>query len=77
MAALFTAEYRYLWMLALALALFLPVRNLVFVLTVRRAQKKAEIDEAEIQRLRRRAAATSTLLCLIFAFLFTGQLFET
>jgi hypothetical protein len=77
MAAYFTAEYRYLWMLALALALFLPVRNLIFVLTVRRAQKKAEVDEAEIQRLRRRAGATSTLLCLIFAFLFTGQLFET
>ncbi len=79
MEVLFTAEYRYLWVLTLAVALFFPVRNLIFVLSVRRAMKKAEIEEmaeAELQRLRRRAGVTAALLSVVFAFFFTGHLFE-
>jgi hypothetical protein len=36
----FTQQYFYLWMLALAVLLFLPVRHLIWVLYVRRAGKK-------------------------------------
>ena len=78
MEALFTAEYRYLWILALAVALFFPVRNLIYVLSARRAMKKAQvekIEEAENQRLRRRAGVTAALLSFVFAFFFTGHLF--
>ena len=73
-----------LWALALALALFFPVRQLIWVLYVRRAQRQAaqeeregqEVDEAEQARLKRRAGVTSGLLCFVFAFIYTAQLFR-
>ena len=76
MEALFTKDYMLLWMAALALALFFPVRQLIWVLFVRRASKEGEVDEAERQRLKRRAGFTSALLCFVFAFLYTHQLFQ-
>jgi len=70
MAELFTAKYALFWVVALALALFLPVRNLIWALMVRRAMSKAEIDEAERQRLRQRAGVTATLLVFVFSYFF-------
>jgi hypothetical protein len=46
MEALFTADYKWLWMIALAAALFIPVRQLIWVLYVRRAARRAA-SEAE------------------------------
>ena len=81
MEALFTEAYMPLWAMALALALFFPVRQLIWVLYVRRAQGKAaqdgrEIDDEERARLRRRAGFTSALLCFVFAFVYTANLFQ-
>ncbi|NKB55622.1 MAG: hypothetical protein GKS00_04730 [Alphaproteobacteria bacterium] len=76
MADIFSAEYQYLWTAILAFALFLPVRRLIWVLMIRRAERTAETDEAERQRLLRRAGVTATLLCFVFAFLYTATLFK-
>jgi hypothetical protein len=75
MEALFTKDYMLLWAFVLALALFFPVRRLIWVIYVRRAARKSEPDEAERERLRRRAGATAALICFVFAFLYTAQLF--
>jgi hypothetical protein len=72
MAELFTAKYALLWMVALAAALFLPVRNLIWALMVRRAMGKAEIDAAEQKRLRHRATATAAMLVFVFAYVFVN-----
>lgn len=76
MAELFTAKYALVWVVGLALALYFPVRNLIWALMVRRAMSKAEIDAAEQERLRRRAGVTATLLVFVFAYIFvTSVLF--
>ena len=76
MEALFTESYMPLWALALALALFFPVRQFIWVLYVRRALRHSEIDEAEKARLKRRAGVTSGLLCFVFGFVYTSYLFQ-
>jgi len=73
MAELFTARYALVWVIALALALFFPVRNLIWTLMVRRAMGKAEIDAAERERLRRRAGATAALLVFVFSYFFVNN----
>ena len=78
MATIFSAQYQYLWMAALAAALFFPVRHLIWVLTVRRVEKKygGETDEAERLRLKRRAGITAGLLCFIFSVVYVSNLFQ-
>jgi hypothetical protein len=76
MEFLFTKTFMPLWVLVLALALFLPVRQLIWVIYVRRALRKGEVDEAERARFKRRAGVTSALLSFIFAYLYTSHLFQ-
>ncbi len=78
MAALFTKEYALLWVAALALALFLPVRKLIFVLYVRRAERISgeRADEALQARLFKRASFTAALLCFVFSFFYVQNLFR-
>ena len=76
METIFSPDYKYLWALALALALFFPVRQLIYVLQVRRAASRTELDDGEMRRLKVRAGFTSALLCFVFAFFYTGQLFQ-
>ena len=71
----FTAEYSLLWALALALALFYPLRQLIWVLTVRRAERKAELADEQRRALKRRAAFTAALLGLVFSYFYMLQLF--
>ncbi len=72
----FSSEYWLLWALVLGVALFWPVRNLIHVLLVRRARAKAgDLDEAELGRLKRRAGATSALVCFVFSVFYTLHLF--
>ena len=75
MEALFTKDYMLLWAFVLALALFFPARRLIWVIYVRRAARQGEPDEAERERLRRRAGVTAGLICFVFAFIYTAQLF--
>lgn len=76
MEILFTRTFLPLWALLLALALFLPVRQLIWVIYVRRALRKSDIDEEERARLKRRAGVTSALLSFVFAYFYTSHLFQ-
>jgi hypothetical protein len=78
MESLFTSEYSPLWAILLAAALFIPVRQLIWVMTVRRAIRKGgeeKVDDAEQQRLKKRAGVTSALLCLLFSFAYVQVVF--
>ena len=75
---MFSPEYRWLWSAALGIALYFPMRQLIWVLSVRRLQRQkkgALPDEGARQSLKRRAGFTSALLCLVFATLYGGIMF--
>lgn len=78
MEALFTKDFAPLWALALALALYWPVRRLIIVLYVRRAAAKGHVPEGDEQeRLVKRASVTAGLLCFVFSMLYTYNLFSS
>ncbi len=79
MEALFTPEYQYLWVALMTAALFFPVRQLIWALTVRRAIRKGgeeKVGAAERERLKRRAGFTSALLSFLFALAYVNVLFK-
>lgn len=78
MEALFSADYRWPWSVALALALYFPVRQLIWVMSVRRQERKTgKLPGEEIRHsMKRRAGVTSALLCLVFAAVYGGIIFE-
>lgn len=75
MEILYSPDYFWLWALALGGALFYPVRQLIWVLQVRRAERDGNYDGERRASLKRRATLTSLLLCLVFAFFYTQYLF--
>jgi len=76
MAEFFSRDYLYIWIVALAALLFFPVRQLIWALQVRRAQKRAgDMDEKEL-RLKSRSGFTAALLSLIFAYFYVNHLFS-
>ncbi len=75
MEGVFVVENRWLWSVALAAALFFPVRQLIWVLAVRREQRQTGgqvPDENVRRRLKGRAGVTSALLCLVFSAVYGG-----
>ncbi|MBT3307306.1 MAG: hypothetical protein HN377_12610 [Alphaproteobacteria bacterium] len=79
MEFLFSPDAKWLWTAVLAVALFFPVRKLIWVMTVRRAIKKTDedtVDAAEQARLMKRAGFTSGLLCFLFALFYVGKMFQ-
>ncbi len=77
MAELFSVRYVYLWVIVLAVLLFLPVHRLIWVLYVRRAERHAPTDEQERQRLKKRAGVTAGLLCFVFSYFYVTYLFQS
>lgn len=77
MEGILSPDYRWLWSVALAVALFFPVRKMIWVLAVRKEQRRAGgmPDEKMRQYLKGRATVTSGLLCLVFAAAYGGVLF--
>ena len=65
-----------LWTLALAVALWWPAGRLVWVLSVRRLERKLDrkLDANEIDGQKRRAWVISAALCLLFSALFNLRL---
>ena len=66
-----------IWVVALSLALFFPVRQMIWVLYVRKKQKSQKIvsdDEKKI--LKKRATFTSFLLCVVFSYVYVNQVFN-
>ena len=76
MESLFSRDFAPLWALVLAVALFFPVRQLIWALYLRRAHRLGEVDEAESRRLRTRAGVTGALLCFVFSLLYTYHMFQ-
>ncbi len=62
--------------LVLAALLYLPVSKLIWVVSVRRLQRKLgrELDEAEVRGQAKRARFIAFLLCLPFSYLFNLNL---
>ena len=78
MEILFDRSFQPMWAVILALALFLPVRRLIYVLYMRRAQSRQEKDlEALGERLKRRSTVTAALLALVFSYMYTAFLFRS
>ena len=66
-----------LWIILLSIALFLPVRQLIWVLYVRKKQKTQQsVSEEEKKSLKRRATFTAALLCIVFSYIYVKQVFN-
>jgi len=64
------------WVITLSLALFFPVRQMIWVLYVRKLQKiQKEVSDEEKKKLKKRASFTSFLLCVVFSYLYVSQVF--
>ena len=66
-----------IWVVLLSAALFFPIRQLIWVLYVRKKQKSHKIvldDEKKV--LKKRATFTSVLLCIVFSYLYVSQVFN-
>ena len=79
MEELFTPRYQWLWTALLGVALFLPIRQLVWTLSVRREERKLgqPTDETRRRSLKRRATATSALLCFVFSIAYIQVMFRS
>ena len=66
-----------IWVVALSTALFFPVRQMIWVLYVRKKQKSQKIvSDEEKKVLKKRATFTSVLLCIVFSYLYVSQVFN-
>ncbi len=78
MGTIVSPVYAWVWSAALGVVLYFPVRQLIWVLAVRRQQRKSggRLPDVEAQdSMKRRAAVTSALLCLVFAATYGGVRF--
>ena len=66
-----------IWVLVLTTALFFPVRQMIWVLYVRKKQKSQKtVSDDEKRNLKKRATFTSFLLCIVFSYLYVTQVFN-
>ena len=66
-----------IWVIVLSIGLYFPVRQLIWVLYVRKKQKTQQsVSEEEKIILKKRATFTSTLLCIVFSYLYVMQVFN-
>jgi len=66
-----------IWVFVLTTALFFPVRQLIWVLYVRKKQKgQGTVSDEEKKSLKKRANFTSILLCVVFSYIYVNQVFN-
>ena len=66
-----------IWGVLMRAALFFPVRQLIWVLYVRKKQKKQKIVlEEEKKILKKRATFTSVFLSIVFSYIYVTQVFN-
>ena len=66
-----------IWITLLSIALFFPIRQLIWVLYVRKKQKMQQsVSEEEKIILKKRATFTSVLICIVFSYLYVNQVFN-
>ena len=77
LTSLYIAFHDPFWIIVLSAALFFPVRQLIWVLYVRKKQKSQKIvSDDEKKVLKKRATFTSILLCIVFSYLYVTQVFN-
>ncbi len=77
MSSFYTAFHDPIWVILLSTALFFPVRQLIWVLYVRKKQKSQQtVSEEERKTLKKRATFTSILLCIVFSYIYVNQVFN-
>ena len=65
-----------IWITLLSIVLFFPVRQLIWVLYVRKKQKTQQsVSEEEKIGLKKRATFTAILLCIVFSYIYVKQVF--
>ena len=75
--SLYFAFHDPIWITVLSVALFFPVRQLIWVLYVRKKQKSQKsVSDDEKMSLKRRANFTSILLCIVFSYIYVSQVFN-
>ena len=66
-----------IWIVVLSTVLFFPVRQLIWVLYIRKKQKSQKtVSDDEKKGLKKRATFTSALLCIVFSYLYVNQVFN-
>ena len=66
-----------IWVMLLTTVLFFPVRQLIWVLYVRKKQKSQKtVSDDEKITLKKRATFTSVLLSIVFSYLYVSQVFN-
>ena len=66
-----------IWIVVLSTVLFFPVRQLIWVLYVRKKQKSQKtVSDDEKKGLKKRATFTSALLCIVFSYIYVSQVFN-
>jgi hypothetical protein len=66
-----------LWVILLSLALFYPIRQLIWVLYVRKKQKMQKMVTTEEKKvLKKRANFTSVFLSIVFSYVYVTQVFN-
>ena len=76
-ASFYVAFHNPIWVTLLSVALFFPVRQLIWVLYVRKKQKSQNtVSDDEKIGLKKRATLTSVLLCIVFSYLYVSQVFN-
>ena len=77
LSSFYIAFHDPIWIILLSAALFLPVRQLIWVLYVRKKQKvQKTVSDDEKKFLKKRATFTSILLCIVFSYLYVTQVFN-
>ena len=65
------------WTVLLGIVLFYPIRQLIWVLYVRKKQKKQNlVSEEEKKVLKKRATFTSIFLSIVFSYIYVTQVFN-
>ena len=66
-----------IWIIFLSTALFFPVRQVIWVLYIRKKQKEQKtVSNDEKKNLKKRATFTSALLCIVFSYIYVNQVFN-
>ncbi len=77
LSSFYIAFHDPIWVIVLTTALFFPVRQLIWVLYVRKKQKSQKsVSDDEKMSLKRRANFTSILLCIVFSYVYVSQVFN-
>ena len=66
-----------IWIMLLSIVLFFPVKQLIWVLYVRKKQKSQQtVSDEEKKILKKRSTFTSILLCIVFSYIYVNQVFN-